>query len=249
MNRVIEQRTITLPFLYDEVSALFLVDGKIYIPVYQVCQALGIRADRHIRLWQNLALWITAQKLPFRTERQGKRQVWCLPISHVPFLYSLFDWRLVSPERRLQLLTATEKQVVLADLAYQEMQWHYHAIRRALFTFLTTFADIDVLLQRYTHVISSTLENESSLTLVAHIERGRSLFKDATDQARKIMHDQGELPIIETFTIDADNNVIDTSSMPLLPIVSPEDSELFFSLVGQLTAWMRELQAIWSERE
>ena len=90
MNVVIEQRTITLPFLDDKVPVLSLEDGRLYVPVYKVCQALGICADRHIRHWQNLALWITARKLPFRTEKQGKRQVWCLPISHVPFLYSLF---------------------------------------------------------------------------------------------------------------------------------------------------------------
>ncbi len=91
MNVVIEQRTITLPFLDDEVPVLSLEDGRLFVPVYKVCQALGIRADKHIRHWKNLALWITAQKLPFLTERRGKRLVWCLLISHVPFLYGLFD--------------------------------------------------------------------------------------------------------------------------------------------------------------
>ena len=249
MNVVIEQRTITLPFLDDEIPVLSLEDGRLYVPVYKVCQALGICADRHIRHWQNLALWITARKLSFRTEKQGKRQVWCLPISHVPFLYSLFDWQLVSSERRLRLLRATEKQVVLADLAYQEMQWHYQTMRKALFTFLTIFAGIDALLQRYTHVLSYTHDNESSFTLVAHIEHGRSLFQDANDQARKMVHDQGKLPIIDTFTIDAENTVIDTSSMPLLPIIPQEESERFFALIEQLTAWKKELEALWSELE
>jgi hypothetical protein len=245
---VIEQRTATLPFLDDEVPALSLADGRLYIPVYKVCQALGIRADKHIRHWQTLVLWITARKLPFQTERRGKRLVWCLLISQVPFLYSLFDWQLVSPERRLQLLWATEKQAKLADLAYQEMQQHYKAMRKALFAFLTTFADIDALLQRYADVLSSTLDNESSLTLVALIESGRSLFQDVTAHARKLLHDQGEPPIIGALTIDTDNNVIDIFSMPLLPIVPHEDSEHFFTLMGQLTNWRQELQAFWSER-
>src|SRR5205823_8482280 len=115
-----KQRTVTLPFLDDEAPALYLADGRLYIPFYKVCQALGICADRHIRHWQKLALWITARKLPFRTGRRGKRMVWCLLISHVPFLYGLFDWHLVSPERQLQLRRACEIQARLADLAYQE---------------------------------------------------------------------------------------------------------------------------------
>src|SRR5215471_7477603 len=94
---VIEQKTVTLPFLNDEVPALYLADGRLYIPVYTVCHALGIRAEIHIRRWQRLVLWITARKLPLQTENRGKRLVWCLSILEVPFLYSLFDWQLVSP--------------------------------------------------------------------------------------------------------------------------------------------------------
>jgi len=247
-QEVIAQTTVTLPFLDDEVPALYLADGRLYIPVCAVCRALGIHADTHIRRWRTLVLWSTARKLPFQTEKRGKRLVWCLLISEVPFLYGLFDWKLVSPERRLQLRRATEEQVKLADLAYREMQQRYKAMRQTLFTFLTTFADIDALLQQYAHVLSPTLDNEASLTLIALIERGRYLFQDATAHARKILHDQGELPIIDVFQIGADNQVIDTFSMPLLPIVLQEESEQFFVLMGQLTAWRQELQAFWNAR-
>ena len=245
---VIEQTTVTLPFLDDEVPALYLADGRPYIPVCAVCRALGIHADSHIRRWRTLVLWITARKLPFQTEKRGKRLVWCLLISEVPFLYGLFGWKLVSPERRLQLRWATEEQVKLANLAYQEMQQRYKAMRQALFTFLTAFADIDALLQRYAAVLSPTLDDESSLVLAALVDRGRSLFQKATTHARKMLHDQGTLPIVDAFKIDADNNVIDTFSMPLLPIVPHEDSEHFFALMGQLTVWRQELQAFWNER-
>src|SRR5438046_5384419 len=100
---VIEQTTVTLPFLDEEVPALYLADGRVYIPVCAVCQALGIRADTHIRRWRRLALWSTARKLPFQKEKRGKRLVWCLLISEVPFLYSLFNWKLVLPARSIHL--------------------------------------------------------------------------------------------------------------------------------------------------
>src|SRR5260221_11634156 len=245
---VIEQLTVTLPFLDDEVPALYLTDGRLYIPVCAVCHALGIRADTHIRRWRTLVLWITARKLPFQTEKRGKPLVWCLLISQVPFLYGLFDWELVSPERRLQLRIATEEQVRLSALAYQEMQQQYKAMRRALFTFLTTFADIDALLQHYTDVLSPTLDDEASLALSSLIGSGRSLFQKATAHARKMVQDQGEIPIIDALKIDANNNVIDTFSMPLLPIVPYEDIELFFVLMSQIATWRQKLQAFWSER-
>src|SRR6266446_4553980 len=179
-QEVIAQTMVTLPFLDDEVPALYLADGRLYIPVCAVCRAFGIHADTHIRRWRTLVLWITARKLPFQTEKRGKRLVWCLLISQVPFLYSLFNWKLVSPERRLQLRRATEEQMKLADLAYQEMQQRYKAMRQALFTFLTTFADIDTLLQQYADVRAPTLDDESSLTFSVLIDRGRALFEKAT---------------------------------------------------------------------
>ncbi len=247
-QEVIGQTTVPLPFLDDVVPALSLADGRLYIPVFAVCHALGIRADKHIRRWRRLVLWITARKLPFQTEKRGKRLVWCLLISEVPFLYSLFDWKLVSPERRLQLRQASKEQMKLANLAYQEMQLQYKAMRHALFTFLITFADIDVLLQQYADTLSPTLDDESSLALATLIECGCSLFQKTSAHARKMLHDQGDLPIIDAFEIDANKNVIDTFSMPLLPIVPDEDSEYFFALMGQLTAWRQELQVFWNER-
>lgn len=247
-HMIIEQRIVTLPFLDDEVPALSLADGRLYIPVYKVCQALGIRADEHIRHWQTLALWITARKLLLRTERRGKRLVWCLLISHVPFLYSLFDWQLISPERRLQLLRASEEQAKLSDLAYQEMQRQYKTMRQTLFTFLTNVAEIDELLQQYADIFSPTFDDESSLALASLIGSGRSLFQKAASHARKMLYEQEMLPIIDTFKIDANNKLIDSFSMPLLPIVSPENSELFFEFMRQLATWMREQQAFWSER-
>lgn len=89
---VMKQTTITLPFLDDEVPALYLADGRPYIPVFAVCHALGIPSASSIRHWRNLALWVTARKLPLQTRKQGKRLLWCLLISQVPFLYGLFDW-------------------------------------------------------------------------------------------------------------------------------------------------------------
>jgi hypothetical protein len=104
-----------------------------------------------------------------------------------------------------------------------------------------------VLLQ-YAAVVLPTLDHKPSLALAALLDHSRSLFQEATAHARKMVHDQGALPIVDAVKIDADNHVIDTFSMPLLPIVSHEDSERFFALMGQLTAWQQGLQAFWSEQ-
>jgi hypothetical protein len=96
-------------------------------------------------------------------------------------------------------------------------------------------------------ILSPTLDNEYALKLASFIDYGRSLFQKATVHARKMLHDQETLPIIDTFTIEADRTVIDSFSMPLLPIVSSEDKDFFILLIGQLVDWSRELQVFLSK--
>jgi hypothetical protein len=247
-HEVIEQTTVTLPFLDEEVPALYLADGRPYIPVFAVCHALGIRADTHIRRWRKLVLWATARKLPFQMEKWGKRPVWCLLISEVPFLYSLFNWDLVSPERHLQLRRATEAQAQLANLTYQQIQREYKAMRQALFSSLTTLANIDTLLTRYKEVLGPQLDSRSAAVLADLCERGRLLLDQAGTHTGKMLREQGELPVVDAVKIDADNQVIDTFSLPLFPVVPQEDRERFFEFMGLLTAWRQEITSFWNER-
>ncbi len=244
---VMRQTTVTLPFLDDEVPALYLADGRPYIPVFAVCHALGIPPASSIRRWRNLALWVTARKLPFQTRKQGKRLVWCLLISQVPFLYSLFDWQLVAPERQAQLRQATETQIDLANQAYQEMQQRYKATRQLLFQFMKECADIERFFQRSREAASIHLDRQASLDLEVLIERGRRLYRDAAAHARKMLRDQGELPIVDAVMVDATDTVVETFSMPLLPIVPKEDSTRFGEFMGQLAAWHVELAAFWRQ--
>ncbi len=242
---VVTQTTVTLPFLDDEVPALYLADGRPYIPVFTVCHALGITPANSIRRWRNLALWITARKLPFQTKKQGKRLVWCLLISQVPFLYGLFDWKLVSPERQSRLRQATEAQIQLANRAYQAMQQRYKTTRQLLFHFMTESADIERFFQRSMETASTRLDGQASLAFQALIERGRGLYRDAAAQVRKMLQDQGELPIMDAVRVDANHTVVKTFSMPLLPIVAEEDSTSFVEFMCQLAAWHVELAAFW----
>lgn len=174
--------------------------------------------------------------------------MWCLLISQVPFLYGLFDWKLVAPERQHQLHLATEAQVRLADQAYQQVQREYRAMRQALFTFMSTFEDIDSLLTGYAEMFGSRLDSGSATVLTELCDRGRLLFAQATSHARKMLQAQGELPVVDLFRIGADNQVSDTFSMPLLPIVPEEDRERFFAFMGLLTVWREEITAFWNEQ-
>ena len=100
-SEVLRQETITLPHFEYKVPALYVADGEVpYIPVIALCQMLGIRYDTRIARWRTLLLWEDARKLPLRSEKSGRRVVWCLPTGAVSFLFSCFDWKYVNLECR-----------------------------------------------------------------------------------------------------------------------------------------------------
>lgn len=183
---------------------------------------------------------MTACKLPLQTEKRGRHLVWCMLISQVPYLYSLFDWQLVSPQRRMQLRWATEEQAKLANLAYQKMQQYYKTVRQGLFKFLTTCASTEKILQRYVGVLLPILGVNPSLDLDILLKEGLFLYQQATALARKMLLDQEESFIIDAFTIDVDGRLFETFSFPLFPIVSDQDSKQFFIYIDMLLQWYRD---------
>jgi hypothetical protein len=99
-RQAIQQTTMMLPYFDEEVPALYLADGTVYLPVKVLCRMLGLRAETHIPRWRKLVLWANARKLPLQTAR-GQRIVWCLHMGALPFWCACFNWSLVNTERRV----------------------------------------------------------------------------------------------------------------------------------------------------
>ena len=229
---IVRQGVATLPFLDDEVPALYTADNKPYIPAFAVCRVLGLPVDPHIRKWRNMLLWVTAHKLPLKTER-GMRNVWCLLISEVPFLYANVIWRYVSSERRAQLHEAIEKGMDLANAAYQQMQREYHEFRQTLFTFLRTCADLESQWGPQLHGVSDEIQQKYRMLL----QEGQSLYHDAAALARAILQEQGTNPVIDALILNNENSVVDSFAMPLLPVIDREKKSQFLVFIAAIGNW------------
>ena len=187
-EQVVRQTTIALPFLDEQVPALIVADGRPYIPVFAVCRVLDIRADTHIQRWRRLIFWGTARKLPFQTEKRGRRLVWCLLISEVPHLYSLFDWSPLPPERRRQLYEAAHAHAQLLGQVYQEMQAQYAATRQALFSVLTRAAELDTTFWPAMAGKAASLTSEAQATYAQLLDRGHDVYEKLIAHTRKMLH-------------------------------------------------------------
>jgi hypothetical protein len=247
-RQAIHQTTMILPYFDEEVPVVYLADGTAYLPVRALCRMLGLRAETHIFRWRKLVLWASARKLPLQTAR-GQRMVWCLHLGALPFWCACFNWPSVKTERRAQLRQATDEWLWIIEQAQQEMLTRYRSMRRLLFEFLTTYVDADTKLNQLVLCLSPRLNVDSRARLEELLSRGQTLICEAMAHARKMLHEQAEIPIVDAVTLDAEGEVTGTFSLPLFPVVPREDDKRLFEYIAMLTQWHRDMCAFLEEEE
>ncbi len=183
------------------------------------------RADTHIPRWRKLVLWCNARKLPWRTPTGRTRIVWCLHLGAFPFFCSCFNWSLVTPLRQAQLQQATDAWLKVMEQAQQEILTEYRQMRRLLFEFLTAYTNANTILSRSALHLSLLLDSSNAqVQLEELVAYGRDLIQEATNHARKMLHEQDAMPIMDTVELDKDGQVVEIFSLPLFPLVPREEA-------------------------
>jgi hypothetical protein len=241
---VIRQTTTILPYLNEEVPAIYVADEGPFIPVSAVFRVIGIGSDTYIRRWRNYYEWDTACKLPFQTEKRGRHLVWCLSVTEVPLLYSLFYRMPVSPERRIQLFEAIKAHsdftaARVSEFIHGENERRYKEIRQTLFSFLSENADIDMQLKEIQKELVPVLDFPSSHILLSQILHAHQLFQQARQHARNALQEMGVLPILDALIRDGNSDVLDSFPLPLSPRL-PKNSEYFSAVIRQLVPLLEE---------
>jgi hypothetical protein len=242
LKEVAQQTTIRLPFFGEEVPALLAKeDGKLYLPVIELCRMLGIRADTHIPRWRTRTFWRGARKLPFHTRSGRTRIVWCLDMGSAYFLYGSFDWSLVSPQRQAQLWEATEAAIEVTSRVHSQMIKTYHRVRQSLFRFLSASDGWQEALQRRAEQYAARFAFSAALSFKELIDEGERRIGEARIQARAVLQWQADLPVIDAFTLADNGAVIDEFPLPLLPLVPREELERYFAAIDRIIEWYRSL--------
>jgi hypothetical protein len=230
---IVRQGVVTLPYLDDEVPALYTAENKPYIPAFAVCYALGLPVAPHIRKWRNMLLWTTAHKLPLKTNK-GTRLVWCLLISEVPFLYGNVIWKYVASERRQQLHEAIEKGIDLANQAYQQMQRDYHTYRQSLLTFLRLCLEMR---PQWEQMPPADTDEEDQRAFENLLHEGHVLYDKAALLAKTILQERADNLVIDALIIGEEQTIVDSFSMPLLPVVDQEKKKQFATTLMAIACW------------
>ena len=210
----VQQATIVLPYFDEEVPVLYLADGTAYLPVRSLCRILGLRAEMHIPRWRKLVIWANARKLPLQTAR-GRRIVWCLHMGALPFWCACFHWSCVSIERREQLRQATDAWLKDVAQAQRVLLERYRSLRKELFAFIEAYSDAETWLDHCALHLSATLDVASSRQVESLLSQGKTLIREATAQARKMVQEAAIAPIVDVVALDAHGAMTETDTQPL----------------------------------
>lgn len=242
-DQAFQQATIVLPYFEEELPIVYLPDGTAYLPLRSLCHMLGLHPETHIPRWRRLVLWVNARKLPLQTTR-GKRLVWCLHMGALPFWCACFNWSLVPSGRREQLRRATDAWQEDVALAQQLLLERYRSLRRDLFTFLEAYRGAEAWFDEWALHVSPSLNVVTRSQFESLLSRGKTLVSEATALARKMIQEQAMAPVVDIVTIDESGVGTGIGTLPLFPVVSREDRELFSASLRKLAQWYLTLVAL-----
>jgi len=197
--------------------------------------------------WRRLLVWDSARKLPLRTAR-GIRVVWCLQLGMVPFLFSCFNWSLVSPERQGQLRQATDAALQVMEQIRQEMLQKYRQLRSHLLRFLVAYSQAESQLDEVARRMHARLDRDACLQFEVLLSQGRTLIQEATAFARQRVQEQAADLIVDVVTLDTDGQMTQVDTFPLFPVVTDQDEERFSAYLSRLTQWYHQVFAFLDEQ-
>lgn len=214
-------RTMYLaPFACD-LPLLHTPEGD-FVPLVALCIMLGLPTSPYIAIaCKRFRPGRAIQRLPFReSPDRPSRQVWCLREEMVAiWLWSVRSDR-VSPARREQLRAFHHRALEVADQVYASAQQQYRMTRSDVFEWLLVCQDVPTRLRRIAERAARRLHPNHHAELDALMARGYALFEESATQARAVVEEILQQPALDTVEVNAEGEVVETGSMPLLPMLA-----------------------------
>ena len=127
--------------------------------------------------------------------------------------------------------------------AHQNMLTQYQSIRHHLFAFLTSYADIETTLPRFSVSLHVYLNDFAAcIAWEDLISQGKALIAEATTHARRMLQEQEAIPVVDAVKINARGEVVEELALPLFPIVQKEDAVCFIENLEKISQWYQQMR-------
>lgn len=239
---VITQGTMYLKPFECEVSLLHTPDGD-FVPLVELCSMLGVPVAPYTAMaCKRFRPEGAIQRLPFQVRPESPpRQVWCLRNEEVLFWLSSIPSDRVSPARREQQRTFRLQMMRIAGDVYDTLQRQYRVTRSDLFGNIHIYETLPAQLRHLAAHTAPHLAPDDLAELDLLMARGYTLLEECTLLARSVAQEIAQQPIVDTLVVNAEGEIVDTQSMPILPILPSEPS--LRQAEARLAMWLHEFEA------
>lgn len=236
------QQTMYLKPFECEVPLLHTPDGA-FVPVVALCDVLGLPTSPYIALACNRFRPEGAmQRLPFQKSTDAPPgQVWCILEEMVAAWVLSVPTEQVSTDRREQLQAFKRQAMEATSHLYTTLQHQYRVTRGEIFEWLRMCEDLPTRLRRIAERAAPHLHPNCRAELDTLMGRGFALFEESAERARTVVQEITQQPVMDTVVLNAEGEVVDTGSIPLLPIL-PSQPLLQQSQAPVMT-WLHEFNA------
>lgn len=207
MRHRVSTTWLQLPHFDHQVPLLTGPDGYHYVPLFALCQMLGLNATNEIQRARYMLLWDLARLLPL--EINGRIcGAWSLPYPlHVGYWFGMAYERVADPARREQLKRAIDDSMELSEQAYQAVEAQFEDGRRRMYRLAL---QVKQLRSRLETLLDTPTINVHDEALAGIIVRATALADLVEPFVRGWLSDAAGLPVIDSIRVDDTGAVIDS---------------------------------------
>lgn len=241
------QEIFTLSSLTDNLPIVKTPDGGEFVPLRALCEMVGLRPSAYVGVFcQYFEVGVVRRLLSWDSPT-GHRKDWCLNRKHLPHWLVNVPASRVPPERREKVLTLQNYCTVLLGRTYEMMIERHREARRTVFELLNACAREEEKLQRYEQDGASLFNQAQQQALAKKAAEGHQLLERVANLARRMLSTLMAGPVVDGVVLNKNNEVTDTTSFPLFPIVGDTD-QMALEMAELVKEWAAHFKQWWDKQ-
>lgn len=241
------QEIFTLSSLTDNLPIIKTPDGGEFVPLRALCEIVGLRPSAYVGVFcQYFEVGQVRRLLPWDSPT-GNRKDWCLDRKHLPHWLVNVPASRVPPDRREAVRTLQSYCATLLGRTYEMMIERHREARRLVFELLNACAYQEDKLQRLEQVGAQLFNQTQQQALAKKAAEGHQLLEKVANLARRMLSTLMAGPVVDGVVLNKDNEVTDTTTFPLLPIVGDSD-QMAMEMTEVVKEWAAHFKVWWDEQ-
>lgn len=232
--RQMVRNILTLAPLTNNLPVVQTPEGE-YVPLRALCELVGLNPASYIGVFCQYTQPGEMRKVLPWDSPTGRRKDWCVPRSYLVYWLVNVPIERVPSDRRPAVESLQKQCVAVFKQTFSQLHDRHKEARRTMFRVLTACAEQQEQLERF-RSFRTLLHGMKRHEFVALLLEGHYLVETLGAAARKTLGELLEGPVVDGVVLNEQNEVVGTTTFPLVPVVKDPDPAMF-KLMEEMAEW------------